>query len=97
MTTVMSKESVEGNGFGVPEGGESTEPHIESITICVNPVVGQERVIDYIVGDLTEDAHRAFVDHIVECRYCLREVVLWRTAQVLAEEEERPRTTAQSA
>jgi hypothetical protein len=88
MTTVMSKESVEGNGFGIPEGGESTEAHIESITICINPTVGQERVIDYIVGDLTGDAQREFVDHTVECRYCLKEVVSWRTAQVLVEEEE---------
>jgi hypothetical protein len=97
MKAVTSKESVEGNEFGVPEGGEPTAIHINSTAVCINPAIGQERVIDYIAGDLTEDAHREFVDHVVECRYCLREIVLWRTAQVLAEEEEQPRAAAKGA
>ena len=95
MTTVVGKERVEGHESGIPEGGEQTEAHIASIDICDNPAVGQERVIDYIVGDLTEDEHREFVNHVGECRHCLKEVVLWRTAEVLAEEEERPRIAAQ--
>jgi hypothetical protein len=97
MTTIISKESVEGNKFGVPKCGEPTAIQIDSGECCINPIVGQEIMIDYIVGDLTEDAHREFVEHVVECRYCLREIILWRTAQVLAEEEEQPHAAAQSA
>ena len=55
-------------------------------TTCAQPAIGQEQVIAYIAGDLTEDANREFVAHLTECESCLKEVVLWRRAQVLAEE-----------
>lgn len=59
-----------------------------SATMCLNPVAGQEQVIAYIVGDLSEEARRDFVAHVTECRYCLEEVVLWRISQVLAESDQ---------
>lgn len=56
-----------------------------SASTCLNPAAGQEQVIAYVVGDLSEDERRDFVAHVKECSYCLEEVVLWRMSQVLAE------------
>jgi hypothetical protein len=57
-------------------------------TACVNPTVGQEKIAAYIIGDLTEEEHREFVTHVGDCKYCLEQIVLWRTAEVLAEAED---------
>ena len=96
MTPVMVKEKMEGNKVGITDSENPTEAHIKPTMICMNPTVGQEQVVAYIAGDMTEEAHRNFVAHVAECKYCLREVVLWRTAQVLAEEDQ-PLRAAQTA
>jgi len=69
--------------------GDPTEPHISLGSRCANQVVSESRVIPYIADDMTNEERMSFADHVAECSYCLREVVLWRLAQVIVEEEER--------
>lgn len=88
MIPAMAKEKVEGNKVGITNSENPTVAHIKPTVICMNPAIGQEQVVAYIVSDMTEETHRKFVAHVGECKYCLREIVLWRTAQVLAEEEQ---------
>lgn len=87
MTPAMAKENVEETEVGAINSAHPAEADIKPILICANPRIGQERVVSYITGYMTEVEHRDFVDHVGECQYCLREMVLWRTAQVLAEED----------
>jgi len=57
---------------------------------CPNPAVGEDKVVRYITGDMTEAEHESFVAHIADCKHCMQEVVLWRTAEELVDREERP-------
>ena len=57
---------------------------------CVNPQVGEQRIVAYITNDMTDDERREFVAHIAKCKYCLQETVLWRTAEALVDIEDRP-------
>jgi hypothetical protein len=90
MTPATAKEKVEENEVGAINSEHPTEGFIKPTVICTNQGVGQEKVVSYITGEMTEEEHRTFVAHVGECQYCLREIVLWRTAQVLAEEEDEP-------
>ena len=67
------------------------------VTACVNPAMGQTKVAAYIAGDLTDSERRDFVAHIADCMCCLKEVVLWYTAEELAQKDDRPRQLTQTA
>ena len=74
----------------------SAEVHIKLTEACLDPASGIHRLIAYIVGDLTEDEHLDFADHVSRCNYCLKEIVLWRMAQVVVEGENPPGNEADS-
>jgi hypothetical protein len=80
-----AKKKVEGSEVGITARVNTTQTYIRSIPNCVNPTAGEEQVIAYIAGDMIEQEYQDFIAHVSECRYCLKEVVLWRAAQVLAE------------
>lgn len=88
MSQVIVKEEVEGNEVGPTAHVNPTEIHITSPSTCANPIIGQEQVITYIADDMTDEERRVFVAHVSKCAYCLKEVVLWRMAQVSAEKED---------
>jgi hypothetical protein len=80
-----TKEKVEGSQVGITTRVKPTADHIELALECLNPAAGMDQVIAYIAGDLFGHECQDFIAHVAECRYCLKEVVLWRAAQVLAE------------
>jgi hypothetical protein len=65
------------------------EPHISLTEVCVNPLIGENQLIAYIVDDMTRDECRDFAAHVAECTYCFKQVVLWRLAQVIVEDDDR--------
>jgi hypothetical protein len=50
---------------------------------CVNPTIGETRVMAYINREMSDAEHQNFVAHVAECKFCLEEIVLWRTAEEL--------------
>ncbi len=85
--TVMqeAKKKVEGSEVGITARVNSTQPYIGRTPKCANPIAGEEQVISYIAGDLIGEQCQDFITHVSRCWYCLKEVVLWRAAQVLTE------------
>jgi len=83
-----TKDKVEGSEVGSTRGVNPTPVHIPPTRICKDVIAGQEQIIAYIVGDMTRAQCRAFVAHTSECWYCMREVVLWRAAQVATETQD---------
>jgi hypothetical protein len=82
-----TKKRVEGSLVGITDRVNLTDAHIRPLLECLDPNVGEKQVIAYIAGGLREREHEDFLIHVSQCRYCLREVVAWRAAQVLAEIE----------
>lgn len=64
---------------------------------CLNPAIGEKEIVAYITDDLTEAEREDFVNHLNSCKFCLKEIVLWRTAEELAEREERPLQVTRTA
>jgi deoxycytidylate deaminase len=82
-----TNKKVEGRQVEITDGVNQTEGNIRQLLECSSPSVGEQQVIAYIAGDLSGSEHQEFVIHVSQCRYCLREVVSWRVAQVLTEIE----------
>jgi hypothetical protein len=57
---------------------------------CFDPQVGEQRIVAYITNDMTDAERREFVAHVANCKHCLQETVLWRTAEALVDIEDRP-------
>jgi hypothetical protein len=82
-----AKKKVEGGEVGLTPREKPTADHIEPQLECFDPKVGAEQMFSYINGDLTGQIYQSFIAHVIECHYCLKEVVLWRAAEVLTEAE----------
>lgn len=57
---------------------------------CVDPQLGENRIVAYITNDMTDAERKEFVAHVAKCKHCLQETVLWRTAEALVDIEDRP-------
>ena len=65
---------------------------------CLDPAVGEDRIVKYITGELPAAEHESFVAHLADCKHCMQEVVLWRTAEEIVERAEgRPKQKATPA
>lgn len=89
-----AKKKVEGSEVGKTARENPTQAHITPTPECVNPTIGEERVITYIVGDMTNQECQNFVAHVSQCYHCFKEVVLWRAAQVSAEADNQIATSS---
>jgi hypothetical protein len=66
---------------------------------CLNPAVGKDRIVAYITDEMSQADRESFIAHVAECKHCLQEVVLWRTAEEIVDrrEDRPPQEATQSA